>query len=57
MTRWQRGQSMVEYLVLAAIVVALVAVPVGGADSAVELMLAAVRTAHHKFLGAISLPQ
>lgn len=57
MSRHQRGQGMVEYLVLGAIVLALVAMPVDGANSALELLLQAVRTGYDKFLGAISLPQ
>jgi hypothetical protein len=48
---------MVEYLVLGAIVVALVAMPIDGRRSVVELMLGSVRTAYANFLGAISLPQ
>ena len=52
-----KGQAMVEYLVLLAIVVALVAVPIDGAASALALLLDAVRTAYQKFLAALSLPQ
>lgn len=52
-----RGQSMVEYLVIAAIAVALLAVPIQGKSSAVELMLDSVHTAYTKFLAAISIPQ
>lgn len=52
-----RGQSMVEYLVLASIAVALLAVPIGGESSAVELILASIRTGYAKFLAALSLPQ
>ena len=51
------GQAMVEYLVIASIAVALIAVPVGGKRSAVELMLDSVQTAYAKFLTALSLPQ
>jgi hypothetical protein len=53
----QSGQSMVEYLVIAAIAVALIAVPFEDKPSVVALMLDAVRTAYAKFLGALSLPQ
>lgn len=52
-----RGQSMVEYLVIAAVVMALIAVPIDGRDSVLTLMLEAIRTAYAKFLGALSLPQ
>jgi Flp pilus assembly pilin Flp len=51
------GQSMVEYLLLAALAVALIAVPVQGKRSAVELMLDSVQIAYTKFLTALSLPQ
>lgn len=51
------GQSMVEYLILAAIAVALLAVPIDGENSVVELMLSAIRTAYGKFLATLSLPQ
>ena len=53
----QRGQSMVEYLVAGAIVVALIAWPIDGKESALAWMLDAIRVAYHKFLAAISLPQ
>ncbi|HEX6703992.1 MAG TPA: hypothetical protein VF169_04460 [Albitalea sp.] len=53
----QRGQSMVEYLVAGAIVVALIAWPIDGHESALALMLDAIRVAYHKFIAAISLPQ
>jgi len=52
-----RGQSMVEYLIAAAVLLALIAVPVDGEDSVLVLMLEAIRTAYAKFLGALSLPQ
>ena len=51
------GQSMVEYLLLAALAVALIAVPIQGKRSAVELMLDSVQIAYAKFLTALSLPQ
>lgn len=50
------GQAMVEYLVIAAIAVALIAVPIGGKSSAVALLLDSVHTAYVKFLAAISIP-
>jgi uncharacterized membrane protein len=52
----QRGQSMVEYLVVAAIATALVAVPISGQRSAIELMLFSIREGWAKFLAALSLP-
>jgi hypothetical protein len=52
----QRGQSMVEYLVVAAIATALVAVPVNGRRSAIEFMLFSIREGWAKFLAALSLP-
>jgi hypothetical protein len=52
----QRGQSMVEYLVVAAIATALVAVPIQGRRSALELMLFSIREGWAKFLAALSLP-
>lgn len=57
--RRQRGQAMVEYLVLAAIAIALIALPwdgKAGSDSVVVLMLKAIKTAYAKFIGALSLP-
>jgi hypothetical protein len=53
----QAGQAMVEYLVVAALLLALVAVPIDGADSAIELLLQAIHTAYTKFLAALSIPQ
>ena len=53
----QRGQAMVEYLVIGAIVLALIAFPIDGKDSVLTLMLDAIRTAYAKFLAALSLPQ
>ena len=50
------GQSMVEYTVIAAIAVALIAVPIDGKSSAVALLLDSVHTAYVKFLAAISIP-
>jgi hypothetical protein len=52
----QRGQSMVEYLVVAAIATALVAVPISGRRSAIDLMLVSIRDGWAKFLAALSLP-
>jgi len=50
------GQATVEYLVVAAILVALVAFPIDGHDSAVALLLQAIHTAYTRFLGALSIP-
>lgn len=57
-TRLQHGQSMVEFLVVACIVTALLVTPWDGAsgDPAIVLLIKAIRTAFAKFLGAISLP-
>lgn len=52
-----RGQSMVEYMVIAGIAVALLAFPIQGKSSVVELMLDSIHTAYTKFLAAISIPQ
>ena len=57
--RRQRGQAMAEYIVLAAIALALVAIPWDGkpgSDSVLVLMLKAIKTAYAKFIGALSLP-
>ncbi|MCV2365036.1 hypothetical protein LNV23_16410 [Paucibacter sp. DJ1R-11] len=54
--RLQAGQSMVETLVVAALVTALLAMPIDGSSSVVALMLAAIKTAFSKFLSAIALP-
>lgn len=48
---------MVEYLVIAAVAVALIALPIQGKSSAVVLMLDSIHTAYVKFLAAISIPQ
>jgi hypothetical protein len=53
---WQRGQSMVEYLVVAAILTALVAVPYGNQPSVLQFMLVSIREGWAKFLAALSLP-
>lgn len=52
----QRGQSAVEYIVVAAILTALVAIPAGGQRSVLQLMLWAIREAWAKFFAALSLP-
>ena len=53
---FQQGQAMAEYLVVAALLTAIVAVPVAGSESAVSLMLEAIRDAWSRLLGALSLP-
>jgi len=55
--KYQSGQSMVEYMVIAAIALLLIAVPYEGKSSIVAFMLDAIRTAWAKFLAALSLPQ
>jgi hypothetical protein len=52
----QRGQSTVEYVVVGAILTALVAVPIAGQRSVLQLMLWAIRESWAKFLAALSLP-
>jgi hypothetical protein len=49
------GQSMVETLVLLAVVTAVVAVPIDGQASLLALVLDAVRTAWQKFITALAL--
>jgi hypothetical protein len=51
-----RGQAMVEYLVVAILLVALVAVPIDGHSSVIEMLLQAIHTAYSRFLGALSIP-
>ena len=54
-----RGQAMVEYIVCAAVALALVFVPWDGepgSPSVLMLMLDAINTAYAKFVGALSLP-
>ena len=56
---WQRGQAMVEYLVVGAAVMAMFYLPwdgKAGSDSVVIFFLKAIRTAFAKFLSAVSLP-
>ena len=50
------GQAMVEYLVACALVVALVAVPIDGNKSAIDMMLKFIHLAYTNFLAAISIP-
>jgi hypothetical protein len=52
----QRGQSTVEYIVVGAILTALVAVPIQGRRSVLQLMLVAIGDAWSRFLAALSLP-
>lgn len=52
----QRGQSMAEYLVVAAIATALLAVPIDGHSSVIRMMLASIREGWARFLAALSLP-
>lgn len=54
-----RGQSMVEFLVVASIVTALLVIPWDdkpGSDAVIVHLLKAIRTAFAKFLGALSVP-
>jgi hypothetical protein len=54
--RREAGQSIAEYLVGCAVVVALVTVPVGGESSALALFLASVKTGFANFAAAIAVP-
>jgi hypothetical protein len=53
--RRQAGQSMVEYIVGLAILVAVVSVPVGGQSSLITFFLNAVQVAYQRFLVANSV--
>ena len=48
---------MVEYLLIAGIAVALLAFPIDGHPSVVDMLFDAIKTFYAKFLAAISLPQ
>ena len=50
------GQAMVEYLVACTVAIAILAIPVDGSNSGVELLLKAIQTAYQRFLSAIALP-
>lgn len=54
--RGSRGQAMVEYLVVGAVLLALVTVPAAGGRSALDMLLDAIRQAWQRFGSAISLP-
>jgi hypothetical protein len=49
------GQSMVEVLVLLAVVVAVLVLPVDGHPSVLALVLDAVRSGWQKFIAALAL--
>ena len=53
----QAGQSMVEYLVIAAIVLLIIAVPYESKSSVLVFLLDAVHIAWSKWFGALSIPQ
>jgi len=53
--RRMAGQSLVEYLVALALLTAVVAIPIGGHESLVALVLDAVRIAFNRFTAALSL--
>lgn len=55
-TSTQRGQSLIEYLVVGLLLTALVAVPIDGHTSAAQWLLDAVAIAWNRFLAALSLP-
>ncbi len=52
----QRGQSMAEYLVGLALMVAVVAVPVEGHSSVIAFFLHVVRQTYQRFFVALGLP-
>jgi uncharacterized protein (DUF1778 family) len=52
----QRGQSLIEYLVAAAVLTALVTVPIGEDRPALQFMLDAIQECWTRFLAALSLP-
>jgi hypothetical protein len=52
-----RGQAALEYLVVAGLAVALLALPMDGHASVAALLLDALRTGYARFLAAISLAQ
>lgn len=52
----QRGQSLIEYLVAAAVLTALVTVPIGEDRTALQFMLDAIQESWARFLAALSLP-
>jgi Tfp pilus assembly protein FimT len=51
-----RGQALAEYLVALLVLAMLIGFGLGGEDSAVDTLLAAVRTAFDRHSGFISLP-
>jgi hypothetical protein len=54
--RAESGQAMVEYLVVAALLIALVAVPIEGDNSVIDMLIKAIHSAYTRFLAAISIP-
>ena len=51
-----RGQALAEYLVALLVLPLLIGFGLGGEDSVVDTLLAAVRTAFNRQSGFISLP-
>ena len=51
-----RGQALAEYLVALLVLALLIGFGLGGEDSVVDTLLAAVRTAFNRQSGFISLP-
>jgi hypothetical protein len=51
-----RGQALAEYLVALLVLALLLGLGLGGEDSVVDTLLAAVRTAFDRQSGFISLP-
>lgn len=52
----QRGQAMVEYLVLSAIVASIFLIPFDGNPSLLQQFATAVGTGFSRFISAIALP-
>lgn len=52
----QMGQSSVEYLVACTVIWTLVTLPIGGADSVLDLMLSALKLGYVRFSTALGAP-
>lgn len=53
----QSGASAVEYLVVAAVVVAMLFLPVPGhGESVMEMMIEGVKDSHHRYVWGMSYP-
>jgi hypothetical protein len=52
----QRGQSMVEYIVACGLVTALVATPVAGGRSTLQILLDGIQQGYARLVTAMSVP-